>query len=266
MSSMRNAVQRRNHKERAQPEGRSKWGLLEKNKDYKLRAKDHKNKQKRLKILKEKAALANPDEFSFKMMSSRTKDGIKVGDRGNKALNHEVVQLLKTQDIGYVRTMLQRTRKEREKLEQEIQLANEGKFVALKSGKDDEDDEDAWLKDEVDQVDAHKITFVGSKEEQRHMLEDPEEEDMEAKAVPQKKLSKRQAEEQRQAEIAAGRARKKRAQQQEQRRELLDAVRKRENDLRVAEQELDLQRAKMNNSVGGVNKDGLAFKIRQRKR
>jgi len=32
MSSMRNAVQRRNHKERAQPLERSKWGLLEKHK------------------------------------------------------------------------------------------------------------------------------------------------------------------------------------------------------------------------------------------
>lgn len=29
---MRNAVQRRNHKEREQPEERKKWGLLEKHK------------------------------------------------------------------------------------------------------------------------------------------------------------------------------------------------------------------------------------------
>jgi U3 small nucleolar RNA-associated protein 11 len=29
---MRNAVQRRNHKERAQPLEREKWGILEKNK------------------------------------------------------------------------------------------------------------------------------------------------------------------------------------------------------------------------------------------
>ena len=32
MSSMRNAVQRRNHKERGQVSGREKWGLLEKHK------------------------------------------------------------------------------------------------------------------------------------------------------------------------------------------------------------------------------------------
>ena len=32
MSSMRNAVQRRNHKERAQPKSREKLGILEKHK------------------------------------------------------------------------------------------------------------------------------------------------------------------------------------------------------------------------------------------
>ena len=32
MSSMRNAVQRRNHRERAQPLEREKWGVLEKHK------------------------------------------------------------------------------------------------------------------------------------------------------------------------------------------------------------------------------------------
>lgn len=32
MSSMRNAVARRNHKERSQPKAREKWGILEKHK------------------------------------------------------------------------------------------------------------------------------------------------------------------------------------------------------------------------------------------
>lgn len=32
MSSMRNAVQRRNHRERGQLQGREKWGILEKHK------------------------------------------------------------------------------------------------------------------------------------------------------------------------------------------------------------------------------------------
>ena len=261
MSSMRNAVQRRNHKERAQPLGREKWGILEKHKDYALRAKDHKDKQKRLKILKEKAALANPDEFSFKMLSSKTRDGQRIGDRGNQALSMDVVRLLKTQDVGYVRTMLQKTRKEREKLEREVQLENEGKFVPLKRGKDDED---AWESD--DEQAPNRISFVDSREEQGAMLVDEEDEEVEDEAIPTKKLPRKEVEAQRQAEIATGRARKKRAHQQEVRRGLLDAVRKRENDLVIAEQELDLQRAKMSNSVGGTNKNGLQFKIRQRKR
>ena len=261
MSSMRNAVQRRNHKERAQPLGREKWGLLEKHKDYALRAKDHKDKQKRLKILKEKAALANPDEFSFKMMSSRTKNGIKIGDRGNKALSQDVVRLLKTQDVGYIRTMLQKTRKERERLEMEVQLEKGGKFAPLKDtgGEDDE-----W---EDDDVSTNKISFADSKADQSRILQhDADESDDEAGPELEKKLSRKEAEAKRQEEIAKGRAQKKRARQQDVRRELLEAVRKRENDLMLAEQELDLQRAKMNNSVGGVNKNGLQFKIRQRKR
>ena|SRR6185369_5292565 len=73
MSTLRNAVHRRDHKERAQPLAREKRGLLEKHKDYVLRAKDYNFKQKRLKSLKEKALFRNPDEFYFKMINARTK-------------------------------------------------------------------------------------------------------------------------------------------------------------------------------------------------
>jgi U3 small nucleolar RNA-associated protein 11 len=259
MSSMRNAVQRRNHKERAQPLGREKWGLLEKHKDYSLRAKDHKEKQKRLKVLREKAALANPDEFSFKMMSSRTKNGQRIADRGNTALSMDVVRLLKTQDAGYVKTMLQKTRKERDKLETEIQMEASGKIVPLK-GHDLEDEQD--YDDEV----AKRITFVDSKEQQESMVLDAEDEGGDENTSEGKKLSKREVEAKRLAKIEAGRAQKKLAHHQEARRNLLEAVRERENHLALAERELDLQRAEMSNSVGGINKNGLRFKIRERKR
>jgi len=73
MSTLRNAVHRRDHKERAQPLAREKRGLLEKHKDYVLRAKDYNFKQKRLKSLKEKAFFRNPDEFYFKMINTKTK-------------------------------------------------------------------------------------------------------------------------------------------------------------------------------------------------
>jgi len=66
---------RRTHKERAQPEERAKRGagLLEKHKDYVVRARNYNEKQRRLKALMEKARFRNPDEFYFKMVNSRTK-------------------------------------------------------------------------------------------------------------------------------------------------------------------------------------------------
>ena len=62
----------RAHKERAQPKAREKLGILEKHKDYKLRADDYKKKQRHIQALREKAAFRNPDEFYFAMTSSRT--------------------------------------------------------------------------------------------------------------------------------------------------------------------------------------------------
>ncbi|PWY96849.1 Utp11-domain-containing protein [Testicularia cyperi] len=110
-SSLRNAVQRRNHKERSQPVARSKLGFLEKHKDYVLRAKDHHAKRDKLKRLAEKAAMRNKDEFYFGMINSKTKSGVHVQERGTEVLDNDVVALLKTQDIGYVRAQIQAERK-----------------------------------------------------------------------------------------------------------------------------------------------------------
>jgi U3 small nucleolar RNA-associated protein 11 len=102
MSSLRNAVKRVAHKERAQPASRKRFGLLEKHKDYVQRANDFKKKKKNIKILKEKAANRNPDEFYFKMHKSKVKDGVHTDDLGTASLDTSTVKLLKTQDLGYV--------------------------------------------------------------------------------------------------------------------------------------------------------------------
>lgn len=73
MSSVRNAVRRRNHKERAQPASRARLGILEKHKDYVLRAKDFHRKQDVIKKLREKAYFRNEDEFYFGMINAKTK-------------------------------------------------------------------------------------------------------------------------------------------------------------------------------------------------
>jgi U3 small nucleolar RNA-associated protein 11 len=100
-SSLRNAVKRRTHKERAQPRHRRSLGLLEKKKDYVKRAKDHHKKMDRLRVLQEKASMRNPDEFYFKMKGSKTEGGVHLMDKDN-VLADDIVRVMKTQDMSYV--------------------------------------------------------------------------------------------------------------------------------------------------------------------
>jgi hypothetical protein len=275
MSSMRNAVQRRNHKERAQPVEREKWGLLEKRKDYKLRAADHKQKKQKLKLLSEKARDRNPDEFSFKMMSSRVdKQGKKVADRGNQVLSTDVVKLLKTQDAGYIRTMLQMVRKERQELEQKLVL-EEGEVRAVRDGdRTKQGKHRVFVDDEEEQLAFDADTWFGRGEElpdrrnpvENLQLDDHEEDEEEVGIARPKALSKKQIE----AEVVAKREKrafnKTRDQAQSRTAYKLQVVKKREKELAAAEDELETQRAKMNNTIGGVNKNGVKFKVRERKR
>uniref|UniRef100_A0A2P2M3Y5 U3 small nucleolar RNA-associated protein 11 n=1 Tax=Rhizophora mucronata TaxID=61149 RepID=A0A2P2M3Y5_RHIMU len=116
MSSFRNAIPRRAHKERAQPHSRKKFGLLEKHKDYVIRAKAFHKKEETLQRLREKAALRNPDEFYFKMIKTRTVDGVHRPESEANKYTQEELMLMKTQDIGYVLQKLQSEKKKIEKL------------------------------------------------------------------------------------------------------------------------------------------------------
>ncbi|XP_073067206.1 probable U3 small nucleolar RNA-associated protein 11 [Primulina eburnea] len=111
MSSLRSAIPRKAHKERAQPHLRRKFGLLEKHKDYVIRARAYHQKEQTLLKLKEKAALRNPDEFYFKMIKTKTVDGVhKPESQANKYTNEDLM-LMKTQDIGYFLQKLQTEKK-----------------------------------------------------------------------------------------------------------------------------------------------------------
>ncbi|CAG8505086.1 7800_t:CDS:2 [Dentiscutata heterogama] len=119
MSSLRNAVHRRNHKERAQPRSRQRYGLLEKHKDYVLRSRDYHAKQSRLKNMREKAYFRNPDEFYFKMINSKTKEGVHIIER-NSAFSGDMIKLLKSQDLNYVKTQCDLGNKKIEKIQNEL--------------------------------------------------------------------------------------------------------------------------------------------------
>ncbi|BBN16101.1 U3 small nucleolar RNA-associated protein 11 [Marchantia polymorpha subsp. ruderalis] len=117
MSSLRNAVKRKTHKERSQPSTRSKYGLLEKHKDYVLRAKDFHKKETEIKILKEKASFRNPDEFYYKMINSQTVNGVHRDKKGGKEYTQEEIMLMKTQDFRYVLNKAQAESKKVERLQ-----------------------------------------------------------------------------------------------------------------------------------------------------
>ena len=189
-------------------------------------------------------------------------------------LSQEAVKLLKTQDSGYLRTMLQKTRRALEKREQEFILREgQGAEVLCSSSSSGQ---------------GQHVVFVGSKEEQKQRLRgqaiansndvgkglenhlgidgiDRAEESL-GSFTPRKSKSRRALEREELARKEEAILRKKHKKEQEARRSKLAALKAREKDLMDAENELELQRARMSNTVGGVTKAGLKWKVRERKK
>lgn len=94
------------------------------------------------------------------------------------------------------------------------------------------------------------------------------EEDEEGEEVQSrpKNMSKKQIEAQELAKREKRAFNKSRDQAQSRTASKLQAIKRRERELAAAEEELELQRSKMNSTVGGVNKHGVKFKVRERKR
>ncbi|KAM5440845.1 hypothetical protein MferCBS31731_003984 [Microsporum ferrugineum] len=255
MSSMRNAVQRRVHRERAQPAAREKWGLLEKHKDYSLRAKDYNLKKAQLQRLREKARDRNPDEFAYGMMSERSKIHGKHGARESKSLSHATVSLLKTQDAGYLRVVGEKIRRQLAQTEQEVDLQKGIQKAESLGGK--------------------KVIFVDSVEEQQEKAyrgENEDEDDADEKLnIGDSKqstgtISKKQLEAEKRARKEIFVARRLKEKAAESRLKKLTALKQQHADVSAAEEELALQRAKMARTVGGVNKQGVKWKVRERKK
>ncbi|KAK6340306.1 hypothetical protein TWF730_002069 [Orbilia blumenaviensis] len=227
MSSMRNAIQRRNHKERSQISSRSRFGHLEKHRDYALRAQDYNSKKARLKILKSKASERNPDEFYFGMINAQTRDGgVFVKERGaggndSRVLGMDTVRGLKMQDKAYLRVMGDVERRKRERLEEELVFVGvDGADSGVGGGKKKVFDEDGNV-------------IKPAKSKKKLVDEDDmdwEDEEDESSSKPSK------------AEQKAAKARMAKYKE-------LEARMKREAELRGLERELDAQREFMGKSA-----------------
>jgi len=256
MSSMRNAVQRRNHKERSQPAERQKWGLLEKRKDYQLRAKDYNKKKAALSTLTRLAQDRNPDEFHFKMVNSRTKGGVKVSERPDTAkdLDHDALKLLKTQDAGYLRVQSAIERSKIQQLEQDLAFID-GEAVKTSGGK-----HTVFVDDEESARSFEPAEFFGTHPDlvnQRYNR--PRMEQLEGQTFGGRRASTGNMQDESAREEQKDR--RKLQKQRESKYKELDARMKREEELRKVERELELQRARMRN--GNVVKNKWT-KIRRR--
>ncbi|KAM4581400.1 putative U3 small nucleolar RNA-associated protein 11 [Odontesthes bonariensis] len=126
MSSFRKALKsrQRNHHERSQPGFRKNFGLLEKKKDYKLRADDYHKKQNTLAALRKKALEKNPDEFYFNMINSQLEEGVHVMKKSKEEveITEEQKKVMRTQDIRYVEMKRVAEAKKIERLKGELHL------------------------------------------------------------------------------------------------------------------------------------------------
>lgn len=156
------------------------------------------------------------------------------------------MRLYKTQDLGYVRTMRNKAQKEVDELETRvIGITGQGRKVV-------------WV-DMDEQLEKRK----------EKKLEQHVDMDMDIKMdLDRDWESDEEGEVVKEEDLHMKRSRKLREREAEKLESKLDTAKKRLKALTEAEEALDLQRAKMGKSptVGGVNKHGVKFKVRERKR
>ncbi|XP_070567702.1 probable U3 small nucleolar RNA-associated protein 11 isoform X2 [Ptychodera flava] len=127
MSSLKKAAKsgQKTHRERGQLSSRRHLGLLEKKKDYKLRARNFHRKDDYLKALKKKALDKNPEEFYYNMVNSKLVDGVHHAKHKEEVLTDEQKKLMQSQDLRYVTYKKVLESKKIEKLKANLHLLEE---------------------------------------------------------------------------------------------------------------------------------------------
>ena len=161
--------QSRAHRERAQPANRARLGLLEKKSDYLQRARDHQSKRQRIKAMKIRAAYKNPDEFYFKMQSTKrdaASGRVRVAGEHEK-LSAEVIKLMKSQDLQSLRELLRVNERKLEQLKFEHNSVSDESSSASSSAKHTK-----FVVDDEELADLIISTATQKKELKRQAAED----------------------------------------------------------------------------------------------
>ena len=208
------------------------------------------------------------------------------GDVETNRLSHDAVKLLKSQDAGYLRTVAGRGRRELEELEQVVGLEGVmrtgrkqavGKKIVFMEGEGGGEGggggQTGGKKRKVEEMDGGEdamddVTGAVAETDDSLAVDSPEVRDRDPStlAIPAKSKSKKALQAEQQAKLDLRVARRRRKRLGELRAAKLEALKKRQKEIMAAAEQLDLQRAKMSRAVGGVNKDGVKWKIRERKK
>ena len=155
-------------RERQQPKEREHLGFLEKKKDYLKRAERQHKKDNFIHELKREAALKNPDEFYFSMITDTKNRKVETKSKPLSSFNKEQRLLLETRDQSYIQMKLQSHKNQLENLIRRLPptkkktkrffnsieeaLAAKEREESMKSVEDEEDSiEIKKLKDEIAQ-------------------------------------------------------------------------------------------------------------------
>lgn len=143
--SLKRYIKHKEKRERGQLSSRKHLGLLEKKKDYRLRATDFHKKREEIRALQTLSATRNEDEYYQEMTN------LEVNDQGEaikkkKQLDSKTIKHHKDVDLKYLEGKLQQINNEMKKLQGQLASLEESDLVSREHVVfvDDEEEQDNW--------------------------------------------------------------------------------------------------------------------------